>query len=458
MKDNAPSEVPAVAFIGADGQAAATGALSADPSIRRERFWNRNFTLLWQGQLVSSMGKQVFALVCMLTIKQLTGSGSLMGLLMMAALLPSVLLGPAAGVFVDRLDRRKLIAWTDIAGGIFVLAALAAMLALPNNTPAIIAAFFAVTICTGLLDTFSQPAISASLPDLVPAGSLEAANGLNMGSVQMAIFAAQGGAGLLFKLLGAPLLVLANAATYLYSGVSELFIRIPRREGGRHSGEKPWRRFRLELSEGLRFVARYPGMLAMIVSFTVLNFLVSPILVTLPFFAQNYLGQGPEWYGFFMAAFGIGALSGYLLVAARPSRGRRRAAWMVAGMLGQSILILAALLCRSPYAALPIMFIVGLANGVLNVNINTLMQIVTPRELLGRVNALTQTLAAGAMPLGMALSGILFDLSGQNVPLMFTASGVTMIIASLLPLVVSRDYWGFLSTESGVAQAAPITP
>lgn len=451
MKDNAPSRVPSVAFSGADGQAAATGAVSGNFSVSRDRLWNRDFSLLWQGQLVSSMGKQVFALVCMLTIKQLTGRGSLMGLLMMAALLPSVLLGPAAGVFVDRLDRRKLIAWADIAGGIFVLAALAVMLIVPGNTPAIIAAFFAVTICTGLLDTFSQPAISASVPDLVPAGRLEAANGLNMGSVQMAIFAAQGTSGLLFKLLGAPLLVLANAFTYLYSGISELFIRIPKRASGRHSGEKPWKRFRLELSEGLRFVSSYPGMLAMTISFTILNFLVSPILVTLPFFAQNYLKQGPEWYGFFMAAFGVGALSGYLLVAAKPSRGKRRGAWMIAGMAGQSVLILAALACRSPYAALPLMFAVGLANGVLNVNINTLMQLVTPRELLGRVNSLTQTLAGAAMPLGMALSGILFDLCGQNVPLMFTVSGISMLFASVLPLLVSRDYWGFLCTEGEAA-------
>jgi hypothetical protein len=51
----------------------------------------------------------------------------------------------------------------------------------------------------------------------------------------------------------------------------------------------------------------------------------------------------------------------------------------------------------------------------------------------------------------MALSGILFDLSGQNVPLMFTASGAMMIVASLLPLILSRDYWGFLSTESAGA-------
>lgn len=454
MKDNAPSEVPAIARMGTDGPAAATGALSADssisradPSIHRDRLWNRDFSLLWQGQLVSSIGKQVFALVCMLTIKELTGSGSLMGLLMTAALLPSVLLGPVAGVFVDRVDRRRLIAWTDIAGGIFVLGALGVMTAARASTPVIIAAFFAVTICTSLLDTFSQPAISASVPDLVPQERLEAANGLNMGGVQMAVFAAQGGAGLLYKLLGAPLLVALNAATYLYSGVSELFIRIPPLAKGAHAGKAPFTRFRLELAEGLRFVSGYPGMLATIISFTALNFLVSPIIVTLPFYAQDYLRQGPEWYGFLMAAFGLGALAGFLVVAARPMRGKARAATMVACTAGQAVLTIMALAFRSPWAALPVMLAIGLASGILNVNISTLFQIVTPRELLGRVNALTQTMAAAAMPLGMALSGVLFDLSGQNVALMFGLSGVSMLAASLAPLVLSRDYWSFLAVS-----------
>jgi len=66
------------------------------------RLWNRNFSLLWQGQVVSSIGKQTFALAAMLWLKQLTDSGTLMGLVMTAALLPMVVLGPVAGVVVDR--------------------------------------------------------------------------------------------------------------------------------------------------------------------------------------------------------------------------------------------------------------------------------------------------------------------------------------------------------------------
>ena len=89
------------------------------------RLWNRNFSLLWQGQVVSSIGKQTFALAAMLWLKRLTDSGTLMGLVMTVALLPTVVLGPVAGVVVDRWNRQRLIAWTDIAGGVLVLAAAA---------------------------------------------------------------------------------------------------------------------------------------------------------------------------------------------------------------------------------------------------------------------------------------------------------------------------------------------
>jgi len=89
----------------------------------QKKLWNRNFSLLWQGQVVSSIGKQMFALAAMLWLKGLTDSGTLRGLIMTVALLPMVVLGPVAGVLVDRFSRQRLIAWTDIAGGALVLAA-----------------------------------------------------------------------------------------------------------------------------------------------------------------------------------------------------------------------------------------------------------------------------------------------------------------------------------------------
>jgi MFS family permease len=482
MTQDAPSEVSGFARMGMTGQAAATGAL-AGTALSSDRLWNRNFSLLWQGQLVSSVGKQAFALTCMLAIKDLTGSGSVMGLLMAVAILPSVLLGPVAGVFVDRLDRRKLIAWTDIAGGLVVLLAFAALLLFKDKAPVIVAALFAVTIATGLLDTFSQPAIGSAIPDLVPASRLEAANGLNMGGIQAAGFIAQGLAGILYRLLGAAVLTLVNAITYLYAGIVELFIRIPLtgkeygsgsyRESGpgesislttgsdsdtSGSGKttRIWKTFLADLKEGLCFVVDHPGMLATLLSFAALNFFAAPILVTLPFYATDYLGKGSEWYGFLMAAFGAGAITGYVMVAARPARGKGRAATVIGGLALESCLLVLALAPLPSFLFILLMFIFGIANGAINVNIATLFQLATPRGLLGRVNGLSQTLAAGALPLGMALSGVAFDLSGQNVALMFLVSAVSMLAITLLPIVLSRGYLRFLSTQA-VAESMPVS-
>jgi MFS transporter, DHA3 family, macrolide efflux protein len=445
----------------------ASAAASATDSVGGpKRLWNRDFALLWQGQLVSSLGKQAFSVIAMLWLKDVTGSGSIMGLVMMAALLPPVLLGPVAGVFVDRWDRRKIIAYTDIAGGLFVLAAAALFLLAPGARAPLIAAVFAVTLATGLLDTFSQPSISSSLPILVPRDKLEAANSLNMSGVQLAVFGAQGSSGLLYSILGAPLLVLANAATYLYAGITELFIRIPRRAGteteaGRESegdasreapreapreARRPWRRFRLELGEGLRYLKGERGLLTLVVVYAILNFLISPVLVTLPFFATDYLGLGAAWYGYLGAAFGLGAVLGFLIAGAFPTRGRGREFAVNASLVVQTLLIFASLYWKAPAAELAIFLLIGLTGGVMSVNINTLIQLSVPPEYMGRVQGLMTTVCAGAMPLGMALSGFLFDLSGQNVSLMFIVSGGASLVAIVGALLV-KDYRSYLASR-----------
>jgi len=419
-----------------------------------QRLWNRDFALLWQGQLVSSLGKQAFVITALLWLKDATGSGSVIGLVMMAALLPPVLLGPVAGVFVDRWNRRKIIAYTDIAGGLFVLAAAVLFFLAPEARALLIGAVFAVTLATGLLDAFSQPSIASSVPALVPRDKLEAANGLNMSGVQLAVFGAQGSSGLLYSILGAPLLVLWNAGTYLYAGVTELFIRMPTREPSGEDAAReaeraelhPWRRFRLEFAEGLRYLQSNRGLLTLVAVYAVLNFLISPVLVTLPFFATDYLELGPAWYGYLMAAFGLGAMLGFLTAGAFPTRGRARELAVNASLVIQTLLTFAALVWRAPAAELGIFLVIGLTGGIMNVNIFTLVQLSVPPEFMGRVQSLLTTVCAGAMPLGMALSGFLFDLSGQNVPLMFVASGASSLAAIAGALMV-RDYRSFLASR-----------
>lgn len=413
-----------------------------------KRLWNRSFVLLWQGQLVSSLGKNAFWLAALLWLKETTGSGTLSGVISGVSTLPAVLLGPIAGVFVDRVNRGRLVAWTDVAGGALVAIATALFFAVPGTIPLLLAAVFVVTLGTGLLDTFSQPSISACIPDIVPKEKLEAANGLNMSVLHVAMLVAQAVAGLLYRLIGAPLLVAANAVAYLWAGFSELGVKTPDRPRPA-SGRHPWRTFSAELAEGARWVWGHRGLRTLLVLSTVLNFLVTPLLALMAFFVQDWLGLGPEWLGYLMACYGGGGLVGFAVAGAWKVRGRGRLALVASAMIVQSATV--ALMVALPAVAVQVALFLaaGLFGGIVNVHFMTLLQTAAPTELRGRVQSLSSTLSMAVMPVGMALSGVFHDLTHGNFWLVIGLPGVLMLAASIAALAL-REYREFLAGPAEV--------
>lgn len=406
------------------------------------RLWNRSFTLLWQGQLASSLGKNAFQVGALLWLKDATGSGTLSGLVGGLAMLPMVLLGPIAGVFVDRVNRGRMVAWTDVAGGALVSAAAVLFLVMPTRTPLLLGAVFVVTLATGLLDTFSQPSITASLPDLVPRAKLEAANGLNLAVLHVAMLVAQGAAGLVYNFLGAPLLVVANAIAYLWAGFTELGVRTPDRPRSAPS-RHPWRQFASEFNEGARFVWQHRGMRTMLLLFMAMNLFVTPLLALMAFFVEDYLGLGHAWLGYLMACFGAGGLAGFALAGAIRVRGRGRLALLAGATIGQSTMVMLVLALRPVAAQIAGFFAAGIFGGIMSVHINTMLQTASPPELRGRVQSLSTTLSVAVMPVGMALAGVVFDLSGRSF-LVIGVAGALMLASSVAALFF-REYRRFLS-------------
>lgn len=403
-------------------------AAAAAPDVNAQavptRLFNRDFTLLWQGQLVSQLGTQASLIAMMYWSMQATGSATVLGLLGLAGALPAVLLGPVAGTVADRHSRRGIIVLADVVRGLGVLSVAALLVSQPDATPVILGALFALAALSGAAGAVFRPAIGAAIPDLVPPGSVAAANSLRQVSVQASGFLGQAVGGVLFRVLGAPLLFFVDGVSFLFSAGSELFIRIPQRlpERARSWGEA-FRVYRAETLSGLRYVWIRPGMRVFVLTASGLNFLFVPVFVLLPFYVSGQLGRQADWYGFLLASLSAGGLLGMAAAGTLRLEGTRRSGVLATALAGMGVLIALLGSVRTPLPALVVCFLMGVAAALVNVFVVTLLQLTTPTEMRGRVMGLAMALSQAAMPTGMAVAGIVGDLTGKDIPLIYHVCG-----------------------------------
>lgn len=407
---------------------------------------NRNFFLLWQGQLVSRLGTNIYGVAMALLIKHTTESATLMGLMWTMAGLPMIILGPIAGTVADRYSRRKILIYSDILNGLAVGAFTIFLFRAPESSNMIIAALFFVTIFIGITNAFFNPAVSAAIPDIVPKSNLAGANSMGQVNLQLSTFIGQGIGAMLFTAFGAPIVCLINGISYLYAGISKSFIVIPQKFPEK---KDDWRsnvaEFKQDLVEGFRYVWKNKGLRMLVYVAAVTNLFSTPIIPLLPFFVEDSLHVGDQWYGFLLATTGIGSLAGYIFagVANFPPkvRGNIMMVFIILQAAGYGILGL----MTTPLAALSLVFLGGFTSGYVSVNIAVTLQITTPSEIRGRVMALLATLVGSLMPIGMGLGGYIGDLFDKNIPLIFGSCGVIMAILTIIAAMNKnfRDYLAY---------------
>lgn len=418
------------------------------PAVRAPtKLMNRNFYLLWQGQSISSLGSQGFSIGMLFWVKHVTGSATLMGLMMMLSTLPAVLLGPLGGTFADRYPRKKILVLCDFVRGLTVLSLVGALLFFSENYQPILVWIFVVNIFIGIFGTFFNPAIVSAVPDIVPQERVMSANSLTQMSYQLSMFIGQGLGGVLFRVLGAPILFLVNGFTYLFAALSESFIVVPQK-----IPEKPktvrnqLNEFKTDTLKGFQYVWTTTGLRNLVIVSAFLNFFTIPVITLMPFYVEDTLQASTDWYGFILAIYGIGALLGYLFAGLIKQSGQSRGKMMVGFIILESIGFGLLGLVRGPVVAMGLAALGGFVGGFVAVNITTIIQIKTPNEIRGRVFGLLSTIAGALSPIGMGLAGVVADLTGKNIPLIYISCGLIMTILSAV-ISTNREFREFLVYE-----------
>ncbi len=404
------------------------------------RLINRNFGLFWQGQLVSHLGSQMFLVALLLWLRDMTESATLIGLVLTTATLPGVLLGPFGGALADRRSRRGLLVACDaLRAALFALLAIGLLL-LPERRHELLAGLYVCAFLSGALGAVFQPAGQAWIPDLVPRQQVAAANSLVQGSFQIFTFVGQALGGILFRLVGAPALALVDAISFAYAALSTALVKSS--ADASHvatEGEEPkapgwratWAQLRRDTGEGFRHIGARRGLSLLFAIMALLRFFTVPFSLLLPFYVENRLQVPSDWYGFLLAAIGLGALVGFVLAGALPMEAEARAGAMTLALATVGVGLAAVGLVTTPALALLLLFTVGLADGFINVGLVTVLQTATAPEMRGRVFGVLRTVSDALAPASLALTGVVADLVHREVAGLFVVCGVVVMLGAV---------------------------
>lgn len=390
---------------------------------------NRNFSILFSGQLVSTFGNSLYFIALPWYVYTLTQSKAALALTGLVQTLPAVT-GLFTGVFVDRWSKR----WTMIGSDLIrLLLALVLFWAVVAKWP--FAVILSLVLLLQFVGTFFNPAWAALIPRIVAAEDIPSAVGLNQSGSAVAQLLGTAFGGGFMAVFGAPLLFLFDALSFFVSLVSLFFLRVeePSREDSSTSQRTS---FFKEWVAGLRIFSQYKFFLLIVASALVANFAMAPMDVALTAWVKGPMHGNPIDLGVINAAFFVGIIAGGISLSFITKRVPMRQILMY-GMTGVGVLTMAVGFLANVYWDVIITLLAGLLIGSVNGVVSAMAMQIIPDALRGRVFATIGALVTLAMPLGMALFGTLMI----HLPLsvLFVIMGAFSVMSGLTYLLPIRD-------------------
>jgi MFS family permease len=412
---------------------------------------NRNFRIYIGGQAISLIGTWLQATAQGWVVWELSRSPGTLGLVTMLGFLPQLILGPFAGVWADRLDRRKILITTQAIQMI-----LAFVLAILVGTGVVQIWHIAVlAILLGASAAMDFPAQQAFLGDLSGMGEIRKAVVVNASIFQTSRIVGPALAGFVIGVFGAATAFWLNGLSFIAVIVSLIVVRA--QQVRRASGGNPLS----EIVEGLRFIKGQPRLIDLILSTVFITFFGLSVVITLfPAFAGDVLKGDATTLGLITAASGAGALISALILTPIAQSFKRTGAMIALCCAWAGIWMMVASRTTWLPAAMLCIFLVGLTVPVVVTTANGMLQFLAPNDMRARLLAVFITISFGIQPIAAGFVGFIAEHVG--VPNAMLLNGALLIVCTLL-LFVARPAWrnwqvGRPTAPQPVAQQATQQP
>ena len=389
---------------------------------------HRNFQLFFGGQLISLIGTWMQTVAQSWLVYRLTGSGLLLGSVGFASQIPVFLVAPLGGITADRMNRQRVVIATQTAS--MILAFILAALTLTNKVQ--VWHIFVLAALLGVVNAFDIPGRQSFLVDMVGKEDLMNAIALNSSMFNGARVIGPAVAGVLVARLGEGWCFFTNGVSYIavIAGLMMMNVQSPPRALGASPFE--------HMKEGFRFVNDTAPIRALLLLLGVVSATGMPYVVLMPIFADKILHKGGQELasligshdlgavrlGILMGAAGVGALLGALTLAVRSgTKGLGRWVAICCAGFGASLMLfsLSRLFWLSVLLLLPVGYFIMLQMA----SSNTLIQVMVPDALRGRVMAVYSMMFMGLAPLGALMGGALSDRLGA--PLTVAIGGLAAV-------------------------------
>jgi len=412
--------IPATDIENPTASAAPEPEAGAGPRRMLRALRSRNYRLYFSGQGVSLVGTWMTRIATSWLVYRLTGSSLLLGVVSFAGQIPTFILAPFAGVLVDRVNRHRLLVWTQVLAMLqsFAMAilALTGLITVPQ--------VIALSLFQGLINAFDMPTRQAFLVEMVDRREdLSNAIALNSSLVNGARLLGPSIGGILIAAVGEGWCFFIDGASYLAVIASLMMMRVPRAEGPpRRAG-----RGLQQMKEGWNYVTRFSPVRSILLLLALVSLMGMPYTVLMPVVVREVLHGGPAVLGMMMAASGVGALCGALYLAQRTTvLGLGRVIVSMAALFGAGLVAFS--FSRVAWLSAACLVLVGFGMMVQMASSNTIIQTVVSDEMRGRVMSFYSMAFMGMAPFGGLMAGALAHRIGA--PRTVAVSGVACVLAA----------------------------